>query len=93
MKKNLLRLMVAFGLMTAFTLMWSGCNTVPVTGRSQLSLISASEEMQLGLTSFDQLKKETPISTDAALAKSSSVTTTIFWKRGSVHVIAIAPGR
>ena len=53
-------------LVTAFALMWSGCNTVPVTGRSQLSLISASEEMQLGLTSFDQLKKETPISTDTA---------------------------
>jgi len=39
---------------------------VPVTGRSQLNLLSPGEEMQLGLTSFDQLKKETPISKDAA---------------------------
>ena len=39
---------------------------MPVTGRSQLSLISASEETKLGLASFDQLKKESPISTDAA---------------------------
>ena len=30
----------------------SGCSTVPVTGRSQLNLMSPSQEMQLGLTSF-----------------------------------------
>lgn len=45
----------------------TGCNTVPVTGRSQLNLMGAGEEMQLGLTSFDKLKKETPISKDAAV--------------------------
>jgi predicted Zn-dependent protease len=44
----------------------SGCTTVPVTGRSQLNLMSPGEEKQLGLTSFDKLKKETPISKDAA---------------------------
>jgi metalloendopeptidase OMA1, mitochondrial len=44
----------------------SGCDTVPVTGRSQLNIMSTGEEMQLGLTSFDQLKKETPISKDPA---------------------------
>ena len=47
----------------AFT---SGCNTVPITGRHQLNLVSAGQEMQLGLTSFDQLKKTTPISHDPA---------------------------
>jgi metalloendopeptidase OMA1, mitochondrial len=46
---------------------WTGCNTVPVTGRSQLNLMPASEEMQLGLTSFEKLKKETPISKDPAV--------------------------
>jgi len=46
--------------------LWCGCNTVPVTGRSQLNLMAPSQEMQLGLTSFDQLKKETPVSKDAA---------------------------
>jgi len=44
----------------------NGCSTVPVTGRSQFNLMPASEEMQLGLTSFEQLKKETPVSKDAA---------------------------
>ncbi|HYG24898.1 MAG TPA: M48 family metallopeptidase [Verrucomicrobiae bacterium] len=49
------------------TLFGSGCSTVPLTGRSQLNLVSASQEMQLGLSSFDQLKQETPVSRDAAI--------------------------
>lgn len=44
----------------------SGCNTVPVTGRSQFNIMSTGQETQLGLTSFNQLKKETPISKDPA---------------------------
>ncbi|HWC58465.1 MAG TPA: M48 family metallopeptidase [Verrucomicrobiae bacterium] len=45
----------------------SGCSTVPVTGRTQFTgLVSPSQEIQLGLTSFDELKKTTPISHDAA---------------------------
>src|SRR5258706_5354226 len=44
----------------------SGCDTVPVTGRSQFNIMSTDQEMQLGLTSFDQLKKDTPISKDPA---------------------------
>lgn len=43
-----------------------GCDTVPETGRRQLNIISAGEEMQLGLSSFNQLKKDVPISRDAA---------------------------
>jgi metalloendopeptidase OMA1, mitochondrial len=45
----------------------TGCSTVPITGRSQLNLVSEQEEMQLGLSSFNQLKKETPISRDPAI--------------------------
>ncbi len=45
----------------------TGCSTVPVTGRSQLNLVSADQEMQLGLSSFDQLKKDTPINHDPAI--------------------------
>jgi metalloendopeptidase OMA1, mitochondrial len=41
-----------------------GCTTVPVTGRHELNFVSSDQEMQLGLSSFDQLKKETPISHD-----------------------------
>ena len=44
----------------------AGCNTVPVTGRSQFNLMSTGQEQQLGLTSFDKLKQETPISKDPA---------------------------
>lgn len=44
----------------------TGCTTVPETGRSQLNLISADQEMQLGFSSFEALKKETPVSKDAA---------------------------
>ncbi len=42
----------------------SGCQTVPETGRHQINIFSASDEMQLGLTSFTQMKKEVPISRD-----------------------------
>lgn len=45
-----------------------GCSTVPVTGRSQLNLMSPSQEMQLGLSSFEQTKKEVPISKDKTAA-------------------------
>jgi len=66
MKSQLTHQFVIYALVAFTAAFWGGCSTVPVTGRSQLSLVSASEEMQLGLTAFDQLKKETPISKDAA---------------------------
>ncbi len=43
-----------------------GCATVPVTGRSQLNLISPGQELQLGLSAFAELKKSTPVSKDPA---------------------------
>jgi len=45
----------------------TGCSTVPVTGRTQLNIVSSSQEMQLGLSGFEQLKKETPIEKDPAI--------------------------
>jgi predicted Zn-dependent protease len=48
-------------------LLLQGCSTVPVTGRSQLNLISSQQEMELGLTSFQQLKQQTPILNDPAI--------------------------
>jgi len=54
--------------LAAFALiLLQGCTTVPVTGRHELNLVSSGEEVQLGLTSFDQLKKDTPISHDPAM--------------------------
>src|ERR1043166_3685204 len=44
----------------------SGCMTNPETGRKELSLVSSSEKMQLGLASFDKMKKELPVSHDPA---------------------------
>jgi metalloendopeptidase OMA1, mitochondrial len=44
----------------------SGCGTVPVTGRTQLLLVSQEQELQLGLTAFEQMKQEQPISRDPA---------------------------
>ena len=66
MKIQIQRLFIGVALMIS---VWSfsGCSTVPVTGRKSLNLVSAGQEMQLGLASFDQLKKETPISKDPAL--------------------------
>lgn len=62
--KRLIQIGTSFVLFSAMILVFTGCSTVPVTGRSQLNLISAGQEMQLGLTSFEQMKKETPISND-----------------------------
>jgi predicted Zn-dependent protease len=42
------------------------CSTVPGTGRRQLNLLSPAEEMQLGLTSFEKMKRELPMSKDPA---------------------------
>lgn len=56
-------LVLAMGLSVAFLV---SCVTVPEAGRSQLLLVSPSEEAQLGLTEFEKLKKSTPVSKDAA---------------------------
>jgi metalloendopeptidase OMA1, mitochondrial len=44
----------------------AACSTVPETGRRQLNLLSPGQEMELGLTAFDQMKQEMPISKDPA---------------------------
>lgn len=54
------------GTFAAALILLGGCQVVPETGRRQIILMSASQEMQLGLSSFDQIKKETPRSRNAA---------------------------
>lgn len=44
----------------------AACETVPVTGRSQLNLIDAETEKQLGTQAFAEVKKEHKISHDPA---------------------------
>lgn len=47
-------------------LLFEGCAKVPITGRRQLNIVSSGEETQLGLSSFSQMKTNTPISQDPA---------------------------
>lgn len=58
---------ILIGAWTLWLFTVTGCSTVPITGRSQLNLVSAQQETQLGLSSFDQLKKDTPINHDPAI--------------------------
>src|SRR5438552_16674988 len=69
MKIHLLRWCSFVGLITAALLFIEGCSTVPVTGRRELNLVSSGQEVQLGLSSFDQLKTNTPISHDPMITE------------------------
>lgn len=55
-----------FSLAIGLVVIFSGCTTVPETGRSQLMLVSPNEEAKMGLTSFNQIKQQEKISTNAA---------------------------
>jgi predicted Zn-dependent protease len=48
-------------------LVLAGCYTVPETGRKSFNMLGPGEEMQLGFTEFEKMKKEVPISKDPAL--------------------------
>lgn len=50
----------------ALALALAGCVTEPETGRKRLILTSMSQETNLGRQSWDELKKEQPLSQDAA---------------------------
>jgi predicted Zn-dependent protease len=41
------------------------CYTNPITGRKELSLVPIDQEVQLGAQSFNEMKQQTPVSTDA----------------------------
>jgi predicted Zn-dependent protease len=45
----------------------AACQTAPYTGRSQLQLISADEEAQLGIESYRQILQKSKVSTDPQL--------------------------
>jgi predicted Zn-dependent protease len=77
--KTLLRLT----LLCSLVALLSSCVTVPETGRSQLILVSAAQEMQLGLTEFEKIKSNTPVSKDAEL--------TAMVERVGSRIAAVAP--
>ncbi len=54
----------ACGLLVCLALSFAGCTTVPETGRTQFNVMSAEQEMELGFSSFEQLKSDTPINRD-----------------------------
>ena len=66
MKRKFFSLAGGLAMAGASLLFITGCETVPETGRRQLNIMSSSQEMQLGLTAFEQTKKDVPISRDPA---------------------------
>jgi len=46
-------------------LLLAGCATVTETGRSQFNIVSADQELQLGVAAFKETKQKTPVSTNA----------------------------
>ena len=61
------RYLPSLGALFSAALLVCGCNTVPVTGRHELNFVSSDQEMALGLSSFDQLKKDTPVNHDPSV--------------------------
>src|SRR5882672_9964353 len=62
--KRAILFLITGGLAAISLLTFTGCTTTE-TGRHQLNFVSKDQEVQLGLTAFDQMKKDVPISTDA----------------------------
>ncbi|HTD85361.1 MAG TPA: M48 family metallopeptidase [Candidatus Binatia bacterium] len=52
--------------LAVMVLSFCGCTTVSETGRKQLSFVSPAEETKLGLSAWQEVKQQTPISKDAA---------------------------
>lgn len=64
LNKLLLRLTVCAASVSVLLL---GCATVGETGRRQFMLVSQEQEVQLGISSFDQMKAQVPINRDPAV--------------------------
>ena len=63
MKKKLLLI-----ILLAVSLFTNSCSTVPVTGRSQLSLIPASQMMSMSFAQYSEFLNTNPVSKDASQA-------------------------
>lgn len=69
MKRRLLRITLSFLSTVILAASFTGCSTVPETGRRQFNFMNPQEEMKLGFTEFEKMKKETPISKDAKVTE------------------------
>ena len=50
-----------------FLLVLAGCYTVPETGRTSINFIGTHHELSMGISEFEKIKKESPISLDPTL--------------------------
>lgn len=66
MKLSFLRMLNSFCLLTVCAVTFIGCTTVPESGRRQVNFLTPSDEMQMGVSAFSEMKLEVPISKDAA---------------------------
>lgn len=66
MKRFTMKSLPSFCALVAACVALTGCITNPETGRRQLMIVPENQIIQLGLSSFNQMKKEVPISRDAA---------------------------
>jgi len=58
----------AVALLTAAVLiLFSGCYTIPITGRQSMILLDEGTEMQMGASSYAEIRKKTKISTDPVI--------------------------
>lgn len=64
MKTRPLRLLLACAVPTLMVLLLVSCATEPVTGRRQFIAVAPAQDLQLGVSSFEKMKKEVPISKD-----------------------------
>lgn len=58
------KIIQSFLLLAALTVLVAGCQTVPLTGRSQLILLSKEQELSLGLQTYQKVLKEAKLSQD-----------------------------
>lgn len=59
--------LITHSLILASVLLLSACTTVPVTGRKAMHIYPEGEIARMAMSQFEELKKETPLSTDPEL--------------------------
>jgi len=64
MKSILFRRFLTLALAACLLPLITGCYTVPETGRRDMVLLSSNEEMKMGFSEFEKMKKEEKISKD-----------------------------
>lgn len=67
MGRNAVSVFTVFSLAAVASLMLAACETVPITGRTQLQLLGERQEAQMGLSAYQDTLKKEKISGDARL--------------------------